>query len=1545
MTRTLALVLLAVSATALIAPNSAQAQVCGPSGSVSNLNDGDSYLWDIDDRARVWNGTIDAFDVGMELSVDGTVFPASAKTVSGREITVGPAAMSGLSITRKVYVSDLDGWARWVDLFENTSGADITVAVDYQSNPGSDSGTVIGATSSGDTAFTVADNWVVTDDFSNGGGDPTLSYNIYGGGTLFVPTSVAETVFSCASTNGTRWDYGSFTVPAGRTLGLMSVVAQNPDQASAQTHAGNVQALSVGLDGLSPTDRGAIVNWLLPKNILFVADSSSDTNIPAALTVDGHTVTSLTGQYSSSTGATAALTGSLSAYDVVYWSATGTGFGSLNNDALMIANLEAYVAGGGRVYVTGYDSIDSPDDPVLAQFVGGTGPTRDVPSAPAAIANVVTSLTYGLVDTRGVTPTGAFSDRDALTALASGTIPLVQSSSVSTESQWVLRPLGAGEVAYVSNGQNGTSSHASWTDPTSVYNASLRNFAFGSGGGVFVPNVDPVADAGGPYAGLQGASVSLDGSASTDSDGTIVSYDWDCETDGVVDVTGTAPTGDSCTYSAGGAYTVTLTVTDDGGATATATATATIDGAPTADAGGPYAVDQGVGLTVDGSASSDAEGAIVSWDWDCDTDGVVDATGVSATCTYTTVGTATLTLTVTDGAGLTNSATSTVTVSNVAPVADAGGPYTGDEGAGIAVDGSASTDLGGIVDYAWDCDTDGVVDVSGASATASCAYPDQGTFTVSLVVTDNDGATATATGTVTVANVAPAISSVTAPNGDEGATLSFSASAADVAADTVVYGWDFGDGNTDVGAAVTHVYANNGAYTVTVTASDEDGGVSTSSSTVTIGNVAPTFTSVLAPTSLDEGSSGSFSAVVDDVGSADVPSLAVTWSWGDGTADDAGLSATHTYDDDGTFTVTISVTDQDGGVTTQTATVVVANIAPVITSSAPTSAIQGTVYSYVPTVVDPGAEVFVWTLSASASSNTAFDTATGEITWTPDAADAAQGTFNLVLDVVDGDGGADSEAWTVTVSSADSDGDGMPDDWETANGLNPNNASDAALDPDFDGATNLDEYNNGTDPASYDGPSAPVANAPLTGDEVAQVRPSLVVDNATDPQGDTLLYTFEVYSDAGLTALVTSTTALAEDGSGQTPWEVDLDLAENTEYWWRAAASDAYIQGAWSTEQSFFVNAVEEAPDVPVLVFPIDDEVAASLTPTLSWSEALDPDGDVLTYDVEVYDDLGVLVTSTTGVSGSGSSAEWVVDVTLTEDAFYDWTVRAVDDTGLESAWAELEGFLVSEANEPPTDIVFTAPEDGGAITDQSPALVATESTDAEGTEITYFFEVDSSPSFDSADYDSETVAHTGTGSVTWDLATAGVVLPENQLAYARVQATDGDGINSTPDVISFFVRGDNDAPDVPVLVSPEDGAIGGATPDLVATEPADSEGDPVRIEFIVARDMELTDVVTTSEAIAATGDTTWTVDVDLSGDLYWSARALDDGDAASDWAAPFAYSVEAGGDDDDSASGDDDDDDDDGTGCDCASSVAGDASPSWMLLLLPLAGLVRRRR
>ncbi|MEM9283246.1 MAG: DUF1800 family protein [Verrucomicrobiota bacterium] len=64
---------------------------------------------------------------------------------------------------------------------------------------------------------------------------------------------------------------------------------------------------------------------------------------------------------------------------------------------------------------------------------------------------------------------------------------------------------------------------------------------------------------------------------------------------------------------------------------------------------------------------------------------------------------------------------------------------------------------------------------------------------------------------------------------------------------------------------------------------------------------------------------------------------------------------------------------------------------------------------------------------------------------------------------------AEVVGYFVAASAIDSDGDGLGDQWETDNGLNPNDPSDAGLDPDLDLLTNLEEYERGYDPNAFNG--------------------------------------------------------------------------------------------------------------------------------------------------------------------------------------------------------------------------------------------------------------------------------------------------------------------------------------------------------------------------------------------------------------------------------------------------------------------------------------------
>ncbi|MDC7218493.1 MAG: PKD domain-containing protein [Spirochaetales bacterium] len=111
----------------------------------------------------------------------------------------------------------------------------------------------------------------------------------------------------------------------------------------------------------------------------------------------------------------------------------------------------------------------------------------------------------------------------------------------------------------------------------------------------------------------------LDGSGSSDEDGTVEDYSWDWG-DGTV----SAGSSVSHSYETGGDYTVTLTVTDDRGTTDTAQTSLSIEYAnlvPEADAGEDRSIDynsEGSLITLDGSGSSDSDGTIISYEWSFD---------------------------------------------------------------------------------------------------------------------------------------------------------------------------------------------------------------------------------------------------------------------------------------------------------------------------------------------------------------------------------------------------------------------------------------------------------------------------------------------------------------------------------------------------------------------------------------------------------------------------------------------------------------------------------------------------------------------------------------------------------------------------------------------------------------------------------------------------------------------------------------------------------------------------------------------------------------
>ena len=179
-----------------------------------------------------------------------------------------------------------------------------------------------------------------------------------------------------------------------------------------------------------------------------------------------------------------------------------------------------------------------------------------------------------------------------------------------------------------------------------------------------------------------------------------------------------------------------------------------------------------------------------------------------------------------------------------------------------------------------------------------------------------------------------------------------------------------------------------------------------------------------------------------------------------------------------TYTMTDSSNVQDSALVTVTVTAV--NDAPQIVSSAITTAQDAAPYSYQVAVSDvddanDGSGALTWSLTAAPAGMTV--STTGLIEWTPPI-DVAN-SENVTVQVADGgeDGvAAASQSFTIDVTVPDSDSDGMPDSFENLHGFDPTDATDADEDADGDGASNLEEYQNGTDPTLDD--IAPAVTAP-----------------------------------------------------------------------------------------------------------------------------------------------------------------------------------------------------------------------------------------------------------------------------------------------------------------------------------------------------------------------------------------------------------------------------------------------------------------------------------
>jgi PKD repeat protein len=278
------------------------------------------------------------------------------------------------------------------------------------------------------------------------------------------------------------------------------------------------------------------------------------------------------------------------------------------------------------------------------------------------------------------------------------------------------------------------------------------------------------------------------------------------------------------------------------------------------------------------------------------------------------------------------------TFPNYPPTAVSPDPYIVDEGSPVLFDGSASLDPeGDELDFRWDFDKDGTWDTSWSlSPSASFTWCDDYYGHAELQVRDNLGKIDNFIPTVYVNNVAPIVNAGIDQTVNEGETVNFYGYFTDPGCDSHSYNWNFGDGSPTITSSTTptHIYCDNGVYTVTLTVTDDDGGIGTDSVSITVNNVAPT----IIDTYLDQPNpqfilpivhNVTFSSNFTDPGWCD--SHSSLWDFDDSIIisgiiveehdepDATGTSlANHTFSIPGTYFVTSTITDDDGDSDTET---------------------------------------------------------------------------------------------------------------------------------------------------------------------------------------------------------------------------------------------------------------------------------------------------------------------------------------------------------------------------------------------------------------------------------------------------------------------------------------------------------------------------------------------------------------------------------------------------------------------------------------------------
>jgi len=203
-------------------------------------------------------------------------------------------------------------------------------------------------------------------------------------------------------------------------------------------------------------------------------------------------------------------------------------------------------------------------------------------------------------------------------------------------------------------------------------------------------------------------------------------------------------------------------------------------------------------------------------------------------------------------------------------------------------------------------------------------------------------------------------------------------------------------------------------------------------------------------------------------------------------------------------------------------------------------------------------------------------------------------------------------------------------------------------------------------------PTMPTINNPADNTEVLTLIPTLKVNPSFDVDMDQINYEFELYSDAAMTILMSST------ATEELSWDVDVTLEDNAGYFWRVRAVDEHgAVSDWPALTPFIVN-INFCPTTPSLNNPVSGGIVTTVNLSLSINNADDPDNGSLYYEFELFSDGSLINKVASSIVPQGNIiTSWTVPLALTNNSIYYWRVRA-NDGNLAGSWMPTAVFMVN---------------------------------------------------------------------------------------------------------------------------------------------------------------------------------------------------------------------------------------------------------------------------